>query len=108
MPVEEVRKRRRRSRPPFTIVAVLALATVVMRRRGYRTGGNVVVRCREGHLFTTTWIPGASLQSARLGWRRFQHCPVGQHWSLVAPVKESALTKEELRSARDNKDVRLP
>ncbi len=79
-----------------------------MRLRGYRMGGNIVVRCREGHLFTTIWVPGASLKSVRLGWWRFQRCPVGKHWSIVTPVKESDLTEEEKLIANENKDVRIP
>ena len=46
-------------------------------RAGYRFGTRTVVRCRQGHLFTTVWIPGASLKSLRLGWWRWQYCPVG-------------------------------
>jgi len=79
-----------------------------MKFRGYRIGGKLVVRCREGHLFTTIWIPGASLKSLRFGWCRFQRCPVGHHWSIVTPVKESELTEEEKRTASEHKDVRLP
>jgi hypothetical protein len=90
------------------VVAGLLVGTVVMRLRGYRMGGNVVVRCRRGHLFTTIWVPGASLKAIRLGWWRFQRCPVGQHWSLVHPVRDADLTAEELRSARENKDIRIP
>ena len=71
-------------------------------------GGNVVVRCRRGHLFTTIWVPGVSLKSVRLGWWRFQRCPVGGHWSLVTPVKESGLSEEERRSAHAVKDARIP
>ncbi len=73
-----------------------------------RIGGDVVVRCRDGHLFTTIWLPGASLKSLRLGPRRFQRCPVGHHWSLVTPVKESELTAEERQLARTQKDIRVP
>ena len=76
--------------------------------RGYGPAGNVVVRCRQGHLFTTIWIPGASVKAARLGWWRFQRCPVGRHWSLVTPVKRSVLTEEEQRSADENRDIRIP
>jgi hypothetical protein len=79
-----------------------------LRRRGYRMGGNVVVRCHQGHLFTTIWVPGASLKSVRLGWWRLQRCPVGHHWSIVTPVKASELTEEEQRIARENKDIRIP
>lgn len=77
-------------------------------RRGYGVGGNVVVRCRRGHLFTTIWIPVASVKSVRLGWWRVQRCPVGRHWSIVAPVRRSALSEQELRTAREHRDIRLP
>ena len=88
--------------------AALVLEPIAMKLRGYRMGGNLVVRCRQGHLFTTIWLPGASLKSLRFGWWRFQRCPVGKHWSVVTPVKESELTKDERRSAAEHKDVRLP
>jgi hypothetical protein len=92
------------------LVAVLAafVETVAMRLRGYRVGLNTVVRCRRGHLFTTIWIPGASLKSLRLGWWRFQWCPVGRHWSLVTPVREADLTGDERRIASESTDIRLP
>lgn len=95
-------------RTDAVVAAVLVLETIVMRLRGYRIGGNVVVRCRQGHLFTTIWIPGGSLKSLRLGWWRFQHCPVGRHWSIVTPVRESDLAEEEIRSAHEHKDIRIP
>jgi hypothetical protein len=91
-----------------TVLVFYAVTGLAARRRGYPMGGNVVVRCRKGHLFTTIWLPGASLKSVRLGWWRFQRCPVGKHWSLVAPVKESDLTEEEKRVARENRDIRIP
>ena len=89
-------------------VVVNVVGTVVARLLGYRVGGRTVVRCRRGHLFTTIWIPGASLKSIRLGWWRIQRCPVGRHWSLVTPVKPKELTEEEERSARARHDFRLP
>jgi hypothetical protein len=80
-----------------------------MRAHGYPlTGGNVIVRCRRGHLFTTLWVPGGSVKSLRLGWVRFQWCPVGRHVSLVAPVRRSTLSAHEQRRARDLHDIRLP
>jgi hypothetical protein len=84
------------------------LATLAARRRGYRLGGNVVVRCRAGHLFTTIWVPGASLKAVRLGWWRLQRCPVGKHWSLVTPVREADLSEDERRVAHETKDLRVP
>ncbi len=77
-------------------------------RSGYGVGGNVIVRCRQGHLFTTIWIPGASLKSLRLGARRVQRCPVGHHWSLVKLVRESDLSGRARRTARAHKDIRIP
>ena len=91
------------------VVVVLAVGTIVARRRGYSgLGGNTVVRCRQGHVFTTIWIPGVSLKAIRLGWARLQRCPVGKHWSLVTPVKDSDLTDEERWSAAQHHDVRIP
>ena len=87
---------------------VLAAATLVLRRLGYPIGMRTVVRCRSGHLFTTIWIPGASLKALRFGWWRFQHCPVGHHWTLVVPVKVSTLSDEERRLAAARRDVRIP
>jgi hypothetical protein len=75
--------------------------------RGYRMGGNVVVRCRDGHLFTTIWIPGASLKALRFAGWRFQHCPVGHHWSVVTPVRRSDLSRRQARSASEKKDIRI-
>ena len=89
-------------------VAVLLAGTLVARRAGYRLGTHTVVRCRQGHLFTTVWIPGVSLTSLRLGWWRLQRCPVGRHWSLVAPVREADLTAGQRREAGEHRDVRLP
>lgn len=79
-----------------------------MKLRGYPVGGNIVVRCRRGHLFTTLWIPGVSVKAVRLGWWRIQRCPVGKHWSIVTPVKPSELTEDDERLARERQDVRLP
>jgi hypothetical protein len=93
------------------VVAAIAVVAEVPRISlgvGYPVGGEVVVRCRRGHLFSTIWIPGASIKAVRLGWYRFQRCPVGGHWTLVRPVREAELSDDELRSARDQHDVRLP
>ena len=98
-------------RSPIALIAVIALlivATIVMRRRGYAVGANTVVRCRSGHLFTTIWIPGASLTAIRLGPMRLQYCPVGRHWTLVTLVKDSALTDEDRQIASENRDLPIP
>ena len=81
---------------------------VVLKLRGYRVAGDVVVRCRRGHLFTTIWVPGVSVKSIRLSWWRVQRCPVGRHVSFVTPVRRSDLTEDELRAASENRDIRIP
>jgi hypothetical protein len=90
------------------VLAGYIAGTILARRRGYNMGGTLVVRCRQGHLFSTIWIPGASLKAIRLGWFRLQRCPVGHHWSLVRPVRDVDLTADELRSAREHRDLRIP
>lgn len=98
-------------RVAFLLFTGLSLVgfTVVARRRGYSgMGGNTVVRCREGHMFTTIWIPGVSIKSLRLGWWRLQYCPVGKHWSIVVPVKVTDLSDEEREAAAQERDIRLP
>jgi hypothetical protein len=90
------------------LVGFYVLATVVARWRGYRIGANTVVRCRQGHLFTTIWIPGVSVKSIRLGWWRFQRCPVGNHWSIVSPIREADLAENEKHLAAEQRDSRLP
>jgi hypothetical protein len=98
------------TRTRIAVAAALAYAagTVVARRRGYPMGGRVIVRCTDGHLFRTIWVPGASVKSLRLGWWRFQHCPVGDHWTLVRPVAESTLGPEERAAAAGHADVAVP
>lgn len=96
----------------ITKIAVITLLgaeiAVLVRRRGFVLGANTVVRCRDGHLFTTLWIPGGSLKSIRLGWWRVQRCPVGKHWSLVTPAKVSRLTDVERQVAAGRRDLRIP
>jgi hypothetical protein len=76
--------------------------------RGYPLGGRLVVRCRQGHLFTTLWIPGVSFKSLRLGWLRVQRCPVGNHWTIVTPVKPAELSARERRRAEEHRDAPIP
>jgi hypothetical protein len=99
--------RRRRLGLLGTVGSVVVEAAAI-RRAGYPLAGNVVVRCSDGHLFTTLWVPGASLKSLRLGPRRLQRCPVGGHWSVVSPVRRADLTPEAQRLAAASTDVRIP
>lgn len=99
---------RKHYRPLLIGVGLIAGGTVAGRLLGYNMGGNLVVRCRQGHLFTTMWIPGVKLKAVDLGVARIQYCPVGKHWTLVTPVRDSALTDAERQSAREHHDAWLP
>ena len=107
MQANEGRSGRRRRAAVLGFLAFVVEALTIWLRTG-RPGGNVVVRCRDGHLYTTIWIPGASVKSARLGPWRLQRCPVGRHWSIVSPVRESDLRPWQRRSARAHQDIRVP
>lgn len=102
----DISRRARRLAPP--VVAAVLIEAAALRMRSHRWGGNLVVRCGQGHLFTTLWIPAVSVKSLRLGWWRVQRCPVGHHWAVVAPVDEARLSEDERRLARARHDVRLP
>jgi hypothetical protein len=102
------RRRRRRAGLAIAVGATAVEAVVVTKRRGSLFGAETVVRCRDGHLFTTLWIPGASFKAIRLGWWRFQRCPVGQHWDLVTPVDAASLSQEEKHLAAERHDLRIP
>ena len=90
------------------VVGMLITGTLVARRLGYKVGGHVVVRCRQGHLFTTLWIPGVKLKSIDLGVARLQRCPVGHHWTIVIPRRDRDLTDEQRLAAAQHHDIRLP
>jgi hypothetical protein len=94
-----------------TILIAAATAvggTLIARRLGYNLGTNTVVRCRQGHLFTTVWIPGVKLKEIDLVVARVQRCPVGKHWSLVVPVRNVDRDDEEIQFAREHHDIRIP
>jgi hypothetical protein len=82
--------------------------TLIARRLGYNLGANTIVRCRQGHVFTTIWIPGIKLKEIDLVIARIQRCPVGHHWSLVVPVRPETLTAEDREFARAHHDVKIP
>jgi hypothetical protein len=90
------------------IAAAYVAGTVILTRQGYSFGRNTVVRCRREHLFTTVWIPGASVKSLRFGFWRVQWCPVGRHVDLVHPVKGGTLTAAGRSFAMSHHDVPLP
>jgi hypothetical protein len=90
------------------VVVGYVVGTIFAIQQGYSLGKNAVVRCRRGHLFTTVWIPGASVKSLRLGFWRFQWCPVGRHFDLVHPVKTADLTEAERSFALSHHDAPVP
>ena len=90
------------------VVTAYVAATIIATRQGYSFGKNTLVKCRQGHLFTTVWIPGGSVKALRLGFWRFQWCPVGRHADLVHPVKSADLTDAEREFARAHHDAPLP
>jgi len=92
----------------LVVAAVAVGGTLIARRLGYQLGTNTVVRCREGHLFTTIWIPGIKLKELDLIVARVQRCPVGQHWSLVVPVRDADLTDADRQFAAEHHDIRIP
>lgn len=87
---------------------VIPEAAVLAARRGSLLGLDAVVRCGAGHLYTTIWVPGASVKSLRLGWWRLQWCPVGRHWALVTPARTSELSDADLLLASQHHDARIP
>ena len=95
----------------LVIVLVLAAVLIVRIAAGSRhktVGNDIIVRCRQGHLFTTIWIPGVSVKARRLGAVRSQWCPVGRHWTTVTRVPESELTADAIEDAREHHDIRVP
>jgi hypothetical protein len=95
------------------ILAIIGVTAILRARRGggaggYPAGGDVIVRCRDGHLFTTIWIPLMSFKAIRLGPVRFQYCPVGDHFTFVTIVRDSDLTPYERQLASQIHDRRIP
>jgi hypothetical protein len=93
----------------LVLAAVVVLVTLpILRHRRSEPGFERIVRCRAGHLYTSTVVPGASLKAVRLGSTRFQWCPVGRHWTLTKVVDESSLTPVECDAARTVHDPPIP
>jgi hypothetical protein len=101
-------KRKRRLVITGGVITAYAIATGVALRRGYKFGRNVPVRCLSGHVFSTVWIPGASVKALRLGPWRAQWCPVGRHFTLVTLLKDADLTEEDRSFAAAHHDVLVP
>jgi hypothetical protein len=91
-------------------LAILVAVVAVLLMAGARSSGHFerIGRCRAGHLFMSTVVPGASLKAVRLGRVRFQRCPVGNHWTLVGWVDASTLTPEEISQVHARHDAHIP
>jgi hypothetical protein len=99
---------RRRPRRLLAAIATIGAFTLLGRRLGYGFGLRTRAQCRDGHLFTTIWIPGINLKGIDLGVARIQRCPVGRHWTLIRPVRESDLSRRERRRAASYRDIPIP
>ena len=66
------------------------------------------VQCSAGHRFTTIWVPMATLKAVRLGWERWQYCPVGHHWATVHRLDDGTASEADLNAAALVHDVRIP
>lgn len=85
------------------IIAVIIILKVALSRVRGRpaVAPEIVVRCSKGHIFTTTWSSLGSLASLRLGFARFQRCPVGRHWALVRPVNQAEQADNDRRAVHN-------
>jgi hypothetical protein len=96
------------------VLVVVGTVTVMVRfsrfprDSGYRFGADVIVRCRDGHLFTTTWVPLVSLKAIRLGMVRFQYCPLCDRPTFVILMRDSDLTDTERQIAALHRDRGIP
>lgn len=88
--------------------SAVAVEAAVLKRRTGRIGGDVIVRCRRGHYFTTLWVPGVSIKALRLGWWRLQWCPVGRHVTLVTPAERAKLSEYDRASGSAVHDACIP
>ena len=97
----------------YTLVLVIFAWIVVRvgrmsRTQGYRFGQDVIVRCRDGHLFMTTWIPMISFKAIRFGLVRLQYCPVCDHATQVRLMRDQDLTPAERLEASRHRDNGVP
>lgn len=95
----------------LAVVIVVALAMKfggMSQQQGYRFGRDVIVRCRAGHVFMTTWIPVVSFKAIRFGLTRLQYCPVGDHVTAVRLMRDEDLTAAERLAAGRHRDGGVP
>ncbi len=66
------------------------------------------VRCSKDHVYTSIWVPLASFKSLRVGWRRWQRCPVGKHWAMTYRLDQESAPPELLTQAAAVHDWHIP
>ncbi len=94
---------------PLIIIVVAAflafiVGAVIAHRKGFKSEGEVVARCSQGHLFTTVWVGNFNWRRVDVGFAKIQRCPVDGHLTVVRPVEMSSLTPEEKKLAKQNRD----
>jgi len=90
----------------IVVVGLLAFAAgaAIASRKGFKRNGEVIARCRQGHLFTTVWVGRFTWRQLDLGFARIQRCPVDGRLTVVRPVDVFELTAEEKRAAKRIRD----
>ena len=63
-----------------------------------------IVRCSQGHLYTTNWVWWGSFKAIRLGARRIQKCPVCGRMRMTDQVDDADLTAQERLGAESTRD----
>ncbi len=76
-------------------IVFIFLSNKLMEWRGYGSGSCRIVQCSSGHRFPMMWVSGLPLTAVRVGVTRLVHCPVGNHWALVRPVKSDGWTSAD-------------
>ncbi len=67
-----------------------------------------VMRCKQGHLFETPFLPLVSLKAVKLPQGRFQRCPVDGRWGICELQFTADLSEDELEQARQHRTSPLP
>jgi hypothetical protein len=96
-----------RAQWPVSVSALFA-GPLIARRLGHKIGRNCTLRYHQRHAFATLWFPGGKIRTNDDGAPRFGRCPLGDHSTLVIPVRDRNLTIEQRLQTAGHHDVRLP
>jgi hypothetical protein len=67
-----------------------------------------IMRCPDGHLFETPFLPFASFKAVRTPRGRYQRCPVDGRWGLMDLQPTAELTPEQLAEAHEQRTTPIP